>query len=147
MLLQTIANRGIRLGTLFDRAAARHPDNSITLDHDLDVAPELGRRLTVGAVAGLVADLAARLHAAGVRPGDRVVVYKSHNFDITLSACALARIGAVPVLLSPHLDATTVVAPDPPGRPAVPADRPRHPRRRTVRHRVPDGRRGAARLR
>ncbi|MEU7711588.1 AMP-binding protein [Micromonospora chalcea] len=109
MLLQTIANRGIRLGTLFDRAAARHPDNSITLDHDLDVAPELGRRLTVGAVAGLVADLAARLHAAGVRPGDRVVVYKSHNFDITLSACALARIGAVPVLLSPHLDATTVV--------------------------------------
>lgn len=109
MLLQRVANRGIRLGTLFERAAARHPGNDITLDHDLDVAPELGRRITVGAVADLIADLASRLHVVGVRPTDRVVLYKSHNFDITLTACALARIGAVPVLLSPHLDGGTVL--------------------------------------
>ncbi|MEV7987521.1 AMP-binding protein [Micromonospora sp. NPDC085948] len=109
MFLQRIANRGIQLGTLFERAAAAHPGTDITLDHDLDVAPELGRRITVGAIADLIADLASRLHAVGVRPTDRVVVYKSHNFDITLTACALARIGAVPVLLSPQLDGATVL--------------------------------------
>ncbi|MEU7799823.1 AMP-binding protein [Micromonospora arborensis] len=109
MLLQRVANRGIRLGTLFERAAARHPTNDITLDHDLDIAPELGRRLTVGTVADLIADLASRLHASGVRPTDRVVVFKSNNFDVTLAACAIARIGAVPVLLSPALDGATVL--------------------------------------
>src|SRR5438270_11986140 len=100
MLLQRIGNRGIRLGSLFERAAAAHPANTVILDHDLDVAPELGRRATVAEVADLVDDLASRLWAARIRPADYVVVYKSDGFDITLLACALARIGAVPVLLS-----------------------------------------------
>ncbi|MFI8308362.1 class I adenylate-forming enzyme family protein [Streptomyces sp. NPDC085927] len=104
MLLQRIGNRGIRLGTLLERAAARHPANVLILDHDLDVAPALGRRATIPEVADLVDDLAARLWAARVRPGDRVVVYKSNGFDITLLAFAASRIGAVPVLLSPMLD-------------------------------------------
>ncbi|WP_405913308.1 AMP-binding protein [Streptomyces sp. NBC_00963] len=108
MLLQRVGNRGIRLGTLFDRAAARHPANVVALDHDLDLAPDLGRRLTVAEIADLVADFASRLWAAGVRPGDRVVVYKTNSFDITLLACMASRIGAVPVLLSPKLDGTTV---------------------------------------
>ncbi|MFH8984937.1 class I adenylate-forming enzyme family protein [Streptomyces varsoviensis] len=108
MLLQRVGNRGIRLGTLFDRAAARHPANVVVLDHDLDLAPDLGRRLTVTEIADLVDDFASRLWAAGVRPGDRVVVYKTNSFDITLLACAAARIGAVPALLSPKLDGATV---------------------------------------
>ncbi|CAM5560326.1 class I adenylate-forming enzyme family protein [Streptomyces fumanus] len=108
MFLQRIANRGIRLGTLFDRAAERHPASPVILDHDLDIAPERGRRLTLTEVAGIVDDFAARLWAAGVRTGDRVVVHKSNGFDITLLACSVARIGAVPVLLSPKLDGATV---------------------------------------
>ncbi len=108
MFLQRIGNRGIRLGRMFERAAARHPDNVVTLDHDLDIAPEIGRRTTVARLAELVADVASRLWAANVRPGERVVVYKSDGFDITLLACAVARIGAVPVLLSPKLDGATV---------------------------------------
>ncbi|MFI9416661.1 class I adenylate-forming enzyme family protein [Streptomyces werraensis] len=108
MFLQRIGNKGIRLGTLFDRAAARHPANSVILDHDLDVAPERGRRMTLTEVADLVDDLASRLWAAGVRPGERVVVHKTNGFDITLLACSTARIGAVPVLLSPKLDGATV---------------------------------------
>ncbi|GAB1516158.1 class I adenylate-forming enzyme family protein [Actinophytocola sp. KF-1] len=108
MLLQRIGNRGIKLGTLFERAAAAHPSNVLILDHDLDVAPELGRRATMAEVADLVADIASRLWAVRVRPGDRVVVYKTNGFDITLLACAIARIGAVPVLLSPQLDGETV---------------------------------------
>ncbi|MFJ2206929.1 AMP-binding protein [Streptomyces microflavus] len=109
MFLQRIGNKGIRLGTLFDRAAARHPGNMVVLDHDLDVAPELGRRLALPEVAELVAELASRLWAAGVRTGERIVVHKTDGFDISLLACAAARIGAVPVLLSPKLDGATVV--------------------------------------
>ena len=108
MFLQRIGNSGIQLGRLFDRAAARHPANILLLDHDLDCAPELGRRLTIGELADFVADYASRLWAADVRPGERVVVYKSNSFDISLLACAIARIGAVPVMLSPKLDGETV---------------------------------------
>lgn len=108
MFLQRLGNRGIRLGTLFERAAAKHPANVLILDHELDVAPELGRRATIPEVADLVDDLASRLWAADVRPGNRVVVHKTNGFDITLLACAAARVGAVPVLLSPKLDGETV---------------------------------------
>jgi acyl-coenzyme A synthetase/AMP-(fatty) acid ligase len=108
LYLQRIGNRGIGLGTLFERGAARHPDNQLVLDHDLGVAPNLGRRLPIGTVSELVADLASRLWAAGVRPGDRVAVYKSDSFDITLLACAAARIAAVPMLLSASLTGATV---------------------------------------
>ncbi|MFG1604779.1 class I adenylate-forming enzyme family protein [Actinoplanes sp. NPDC049265] len=109
MLLQRIGNRGIGLGTLFDRAAARHPATVVVLDHDLDVATGLGRRFTVAEITDLVDDLAARLWAAGVRPAERVVVHKSDGFDILLLAVALARVGAVPVLLSAQLDGATAV--------------------------------------
>ncbi|WP_231644978.1 class I adenylate-forming enzyme family protein [Sciscionella sediminilitoris] len=101
-------NRGIQLGTLFERAAASHPANVLILDHDLDIAPGLGRRATIPEVADLVADIASRFWSVRVRPGDRVVVYKSEGFDLTLLACAIARIGAVPVMLSPKLDGATV---------------------------------------
>ncbi|MHC3470244.1 class I adenylate-forming enzyme family protein [Streptomyces sp. 7R007] len=110
MFLQRIANNGIRLGTLFDRAAARFPANFVVLDHDLDIAPGTGRRMSVTEVADLVDDFAARLWAARVRPGDRVVLHKSDGFDITLLAVAVARIGATAVLLSPKLDGATVAA-------------------------------------
>ncbi|MFG2334858.1 AMP-binding protein [Streptomyces sp. NPDC048604] len=108
MILQRIGNKGIRLATLFDRAAAKHPASPVVLDHDLDIAPELGRRPTLTEVAALIDDFAARLWAAGVRPRKRVVVHKTNGFDITLLACAVNRVGAVPVLLSPKLDGDTV---------------------------------------
>ncbi|MFD7732301.1 class I adenylate-forming enzyme family protein [Kitasatospora phosalacinea] len=108
MYLQRIRNKGIRLGTLFDRAARRHPTTTVTLDHDLDLAPDAGRVLTLARLADLVDDFASRLWSAGVRPGDHVVVHKGDNFDISLLAVVAARIGAIPVLLSPKLDGATV---------------------------------------
>ncbi len=108
MFLQRIGNRGIGFGRLLERAAAKHPTNVVILDHDLDIAPEVGRRVTVAELADVVDDFASRLWAAGVRPSDRVVVHKSDGFDITLLALATARIGAVPALLSPKLDGATV---------------------------------------
>ncbi|MFE9769524.1 AMP-binding protein [Streptomyces sp. NPDC005808] len=108
MLLQRVANKGIRLGTVFDRAAARHPASPVHLDHDLDIAPGVGRRPTLTELAYLVDDFASRLWAARVRPGERVVIHKSDGFDISLLAYCVARVGGVPVLLSPKLNGATV---------------------------------------
>ncbi|AXG81972.1 class I adenylate-forming enzyme family protein [Streptomyces paludis] len=107
---RTIQKRGLHIGLLPAMAAAVNGTTTITLDHDLDVLPEAGRQLTVSRLADLVDDLAARLWAAGVRPDAHVVVYKKANADVWMLACAASRIGAVPVLLSPSLDAGTVAA-------------------------------------
>jgi acyl-coenzyme A synthetase/AMP-(fatty) acid ligase len=102
--------RGLYLGVLPEMAAERDSSTPTTLDHDLDVLPEVKRRLTVGELAGHVDDLARRLAAAGVRPGDRVAIYKAPNFDLWMLGSATARVGAVPVMLSHHLDAETMSA-------------------------------------
>ncbi|MEV7791172.1 class I adenylate-forming enzyme family protein [Streptomyces sp. NPDC087512] len=104
------SRNALYLGLVPEEAAARHPYSPITLDHDLDVAPEIGRHLTVAELADLVDDMAGRLWAAGIRPRDHVALYKAHNFDIYVLACAAARIGATPALLSPALDGATVAA-------------------------------------
>ncbi|KOV58627.1 class I adenylate-forming enzyme family protein [Streptomyces sp. MMG1121] len=104
----SILKRGLHIGLLPEMAAAVNPSTPIALDHDLGVLPEAGRRLTVAQYAEHVDDLAARLWAAGVRPDERVVIYKTANADHWMLAAAVSRIGAVVVNLSPALDATTV---------------------------------------
>jgi acyl-coenzyme A synthetase/AMP-(fatty) acid ligase len=96
------------LGVVSERAAGKYGSTPITLDHDMDAFPEVGRTLTVAEFAGLVADTADRLWAAGVRPSEHVAVHKTSSFDITVLACGVARIGAVPVMLSPHLDGQSI---------------------------------------
>ncbi|WAX82233.1 class I adenylate-forming enzyme family protein [Streptomyces sp. KMM 9044] len=107
---KSIQKRGLHIGLLPEMAAAVNGATSITLDHDLDVLPEAGRRLTVSQYAGHVNDLAGRLWAAGVRPDEHVVIHKTHNADIWMLAAAASRIGAIVVMLSPALDAATVGA-------------------------------------
>ncbi|KKD02463.1 AMP-binding protein, partial [Streptomyces sp. WM6386] len=104
----SIQKRGLHIGLLPQMAAAVNPSTPISLDHDLGVLPEAGRRLTVARYAEYVDDLAARLWAAGVRPDERVVIYKTANADHWMLAAAVSRIGGVVVNLSPALDATTV---------------------------------------
>ncbi|KPM52591.1 long-chain acyl-CoA synthetase [Frankia sp. R43] len=87
---------------MFDQAADAHPAVSVSLDQPLGCAPD-APQATVGDLATLVADLASRLWAIGIRPAERVAIYKQNNFDIALLACAAARIGAVPALLAPAL--------------------------------------------
>ncbi|MFF1381867.1 class I adenylate-forming enzyme family protein [Streptomyces sp. NPDC058308] len=107
---RSIQQRGLHLGLLPQMAAAVNGATPITLDHDLDALPHAGRRLTVAQFADAVDDLAARLWAAGVRPGEHLVVHKSANADIWMLGAAASRIGAIPVMLSPALDAATVGA-------------------------------------
>jgi acyl-coenzyme A synthetase/AMP-(fatty) acid ligase len=107
---RSVQKRGLHIGLLPEMAAAVDGTTQITLDHDLQTLPELGRDLTVAGYADAVADLAARLWAAGVRPDEHVVIHKTANADIWMLAAAASRIAAVPVMLSPALDATTVGA-------------------------------------
>ncbi|WP_067838441.1 class I adenylate-forming enzyme family protein [Nocardia lijiangensis] len=107
---RSIRRRGLFLGTVPETAAARKSSTPLTLDHDLDVLPEAGRRLTVSELADHVDDLAGRLWSAGIRPGRHIAIYKAANFDVWVLATAAARIGAVPVMLSPALDGATVGA-------------------------------------
>ncbi|MGW0761163.1 class I adenylate-forming enzyme family protein [Streptomyces sp. NPDC002814] len=105
---KSIQKRGLHIGLLPEMAASVNPSTPITLDHDLEVLPEVGRRLTVAQYAEHVDDLAARLWAAGVRPDERVVIFKTAGADHWMLAAAVSRIGGVVVNLSPHLDAETV---------------------------------------
>jgi acyl-coenzyme A synthetase/AMP-(fatty) acid ligase len=107
---KSIRKRGLHLGLVPQIAAAKNGSTLLTLDHDLDTLPEAGRRLTVAELADHVDDLAGRLWVAGVRPGERIAIYKTANFDVWALATAASRIGAVPVMLSPALDGATVRA-------------------------------------
>jgi acyl-coenzyme A synthetase/AMP-(fatty) acid ligase len=106
----SISKRGLHLGLVPHLAATRHGATPLVVDHDLDVLPQVGRRLTIAALAEHVSDLAARLAAAGIRPGDHVAIYKAANFDVWMLATAASRVGAVPVMLSPALNDETVCA-------------------------------------
>jgi long-chain acyl-CoA synthetase len=99
--------RQFHIGLMFHDAAARHGGTPVRLDRPLQLAPADGLAHTVAGLAGRVDELAARLHAGGVRPGQRVAVHKTNNFDIALLAVAISRLGAVPALLSPALPADT----------------------------------------
>lgn len=110
MTYKSIGKRGLQLGVLPEMAAARDSSTLLTFDHDLDALPGAGRRLTTAELAYHVDDLAGRLRAAGVRPGESVAIYKAANFDVWVLATAASRVGAVPVMLSPALDSATVGA-------------------------------------
>lgn len=105
---KSMHKRGLYLGVLPEMAAARDNSTPLTLDHDLDVLPGVERRLTVGELACHIDDLGRRLRAAGVQPGDRVVIYKAPNFDLWMLGSATARVGGIPVMLSHQLDAETM---------------------------------------
>nr|WP_042191496.1 AMP-binding protein [Kibdelosporangium sp. MJ126-NF4]CEL20120.1 long-chain acyl-CoA synthetase [Kibdelosporangium sp. MJ126-NF4]CTQ97344.1 long-chain acyl-CoA synthetase [Kibdelosporangium sp. MJ126-NF4] len=96
-------DKTFEIGRMFGDAAERNGTVRIHLDQPLQLEPSRGTETSVGELADLVTELSARLWAAGVRPSERVAIYKTNNFDIALLACAVSRIGAVPALLSPAL--------------------------------------------
>ena len=99
--------RAARLGLLAEGAASRFGDQPITLDRPLDISPSAGTALCYAQLAELVEEASGWLQKAGVRPGDRVAVWKRNHLDLQVLACAAARIGAVPALLAGALPAAT----------------------------------------
>ncbi|MGW4378988.1 class I adenylate-forming enzyme family protein [Kitasatospora sp. NPDC004531] len=94
------------LGPLFDTLAEQRPSVEVQLGRPLDLAPDGGTAWDTAALAELVRETAAWLAAAGARPGSSVAIVKRNHWDYVLLACAAARLGAVPALLSDR------VAPD-----------------------------------
>jgi len=92
------------IGHLFQSAAAKDAGVPMMFDVALGIRPDLGLECTIGDIAAVVEQLAAQFNAAGVLPGERVLVYKTHNPDIIMITCALSRAGAVPVLISPMVE-------------------------------------------
>ncbi|HEX4804993.1 MAG TPA: class I adenylate-forming enzyme family protein [Conexibacter sp.] len=92
------------IGVLPRRAADTFGRVPIYLDRPLDVDPQRRTELDYVEHALLVEQLSAAFHAAGVRPWDRVAVVKQPSFDVLTLAAAIARLGAIPALVSPRLD-------------------------------------------
>ncbi len=108
MQQKLFSGNGFYIGQMFREAATRHGAVPVVLDRPLDVAPGTGLRHTYRSLADLVDRLADQLHTAGARPARQVVIHKRDNADIALLACAVSRLGAVPVLMSSGLDASAV---------------------------------------
>ena len=95
------------LGELPDLAADKHGDTAFLCDQ-----PWRGYGAPVVDVAGFaraVHDYADRFWAAGIRAGDTVVVVQRNHIEVQALACALNRVGALPVLLSVGIEPDEIV--------------------------------------
>jgi acyl-coenzyme A synthetase/AMP-(fatty) acid ligase len=92
------------IGVLVRRSAETFGRVPIHLDRPLDVDPHRRDALDYVAHAQLIDELSAAFHAAGVRPWDRVAIVKQPSFDVLTLAAAVARLGAIPALISARLD-------------------------------------------
>ncbi|WP_436775322.1 class I adenylate-forming enzyme family protein [Yinghuangia sp. YIM S09857] len=89
-----------KLGELWHVTAQRNPTQTMIVDSPPGIDPDNGCTRTNAQWAELVDKMASWLHAAGVRPWDRVAIMKANHFDIFITASAVARLGAIPALLS-----------------------------------------------
>lgn len=89
------------IGLLFDWNAERSVRAMLHLDRPFDIAPEIDTSFDSAALAGVVTDVSSWLHAAGLRHGDRLAIVKDNHLDFAMIAAGAARIGALPVMISP----------------------------------------------
>lgn len=80
---------GITLPELLERRAARHPDKTALVSGE--------QRLSYADLVAGHRRLACRFLAAGVKPGDRVVMQLPNGPEFVFAYFALTRIGAIPV--------------------------------------------------
>lgn len=95
--------RSWSIGVLPEHYAGQSNNSVFHLDRPFDIAPEIGTQFDGVVLASLVNDTAAWLYAAGARPWDRVAIIKENHLDYMVLACAAARIGAIPAMISAHL--------------------------------------------
>ncbi|MDI2130932.1 AMP-binding protein [Yinghuangia seranimata] len=97
-----------KLGDVWHVCAQRNPGQLLIVDRAPDIDPDGATTRTFVQWAELVDQAAAWLYAAGVRGWDRVAVMKTNHFDICVLGSAIARLGAIPCMLSGTYDAETV---------------------------------------
>lgn len=109
-LKHAVPDRVFHIGEIFHDAARRHPHLVIHLDHTLRCRTSDAGSLTVTEAARLVDRISSVLDAHQVLAGRHVAIYHGDGFDIPLLAAAVARVGALPVMLSPYLPQETALA-------------------------------------
>ncbi|AQP54704.1 acetate--CoA ligase [Vagococcus penaei] len=92
----------------FRDSAQTFPETAIILDENLKAFPELPLETNYQVAHQLVLLRAYQLAACGIQRGDKVIIYKSPSFDTYLLAVAVTFLGAVPVMVSYHLPASTI---------------------------------------
>lgn len=103
-----ISYQPLNLYRQFKEAAERFPEVAIVFDKPYQSFPELGLENTYAQVFAAIQQRAYQLAALGISYGDKVMFYKSPAFDTYLLAVAATALGAVPVMPSYHLPASTL---------------------------------------
>ena len=85
--------RGISLFQMLRQSAARTPGKTALIDG--------GRRLSYAELVSESEDLAAGLHALGLRPLDRVIFQFANGLELMVAFFALLRAGVIPVMALP----------------------------------------------
>lgn len=103
---------------IFDLLWSSPPDGRPwVVDHESPAVRVDHGQVSPRAVAHAAGQAAALFESQGTRPGDRCVMWLDQPLDILVALAALTGIGAVPILISPALDDTTLaqmLAPLPP---------------------------------
>ena len=92
----------------FATASRKWPHVPIYFDQILAAFPELGLETSYQDALKSIDRRAKQLARLGIKPGTKVMVYKSPAFDTYLLALALTKLGAVPVMVSYHLGAEVI---------------------------------------
>ncbi|RVU23672.1 long-chain fatty acid--CoA ligase [Streptomyces antnestii] len=100
--------KSLEPGPFFDILADRGTGTQVHLSRPLDIAHDGRTTYGIENIAELVAQAAGWLAGLGIARGDRVAVIKPNHWDYVLLACAAARIGAVPALISGNLPPETL---------------------------------------
>ncbi|MBC1371463.1 acyl-CoA synthetase [Listeria booriae] len=98
----------LNLYSNFAEAAEKFPTQDIYFDESLTAFPELQLHTTYLEAKDALITKASQIHTLGVKKGEKVIIYKSAKFDTYLLAVAVSYLGAVPIMISPHLPAETM---------------------------------------
>ena len=94
----------VNVGLMAQLAAERHGRVPVYLDQPFSWDPGQRVELDYVELAILIEQMSGALRAAGVQKWDRVAIIKTPNYDVQSVAWAVARLGAIPALLSARLD-------------------------------------------
>lgn len=98
----------LNLYTNFKNAATKHPHQLMAFDELLPAFEDLQLETTYQKAHELVLTRAFQLAHLGIQKNDKVIIYKSPQFDTYLLAVAVSYLGAVPVMVSYHLPTTAL---------------------------------------
>lgn len=98
----------LNLYSNYKEAAEKFPETVMIYDKTLEGFPELGKQSTYEDSHEAVKNRAYQLAALGVSKGDKLIIYKSPQFDTYLLAVAASYLGAVPAMISYHLPTETI---------------------------------------